>query len=74
MLSGLGIFLLGMIIVLPFTTIFAHFIENLVKSEPLTYVENLDKALLNEPSIFIAPINIENGVNERLFHLTDLDH
>lgn len=48
--------LLGMIIVLPFTTKFAHFIEKIIKSEPLTYAENLDKALLTEPSVALTAI------------------
>ncbi len=48
--------LLGMIIVLPFTTKFAHLIEKIIKSEPLTYTENLDKALLREPSVALTAI------------------
>jgi phosphate:Na+ symporter len=48
--------LLGMIIVLPFTAKFAYLIENIIKSEPLTYAENLDKALLTEPSVALTAI------------------
>lgn len=48
--------LLGMIIVLPFTDKFAYLIEKIVKSEPLTYAENLDKALLAEPSVALTAI------------------
>lgn len=48
--------LLGMIIILPFTTKFAHLIERIIRSESLTYSENLDKALLAEPSVALTAI------------------
>jgi phosphate:Na+ symporter len=48
--------LLGMIIVLPFTDKFAYLIKKIIRSEPLTYTENLDKALLAEPSVALTAI------------------
>jgi phosphate:Na+ symporter len=48
--------ILGMIIVLPFTAKFAYLIEQMIKSETLTYAENLDKALLTEPSVALTAI------------------
>ncbi len=48
--------LLGMIIVLPFTAKFAQLIEKIIKNESLTYAENLDKALLKDPSIALTAI------------------
>ena len=48
--------LLGMILVLPFTNKFAQLIEKIIKREPLTYTESLDKALLAEPSVALTAI------------------
>lgn len=48
--------LLGIILVLPFTNKFAQLIEKIIKSEPLTYTESLDKALLAEPSVALTSI------------------
>lgn len=47
---------LGLIIVLPFTTQFAGFIENLVPDKGPRYTSKLDKALLEQPGLALTAV------------------
>ena len=49
---------LGVLIVLPFTSQFAHLIENMIPSKEPTFTEKLDKRLLKEPSLALEAARI----------------
>lgn len=46
--------ILGVIIVLPFTTNFAHFMQRIIPDKGIDYTQNLDQSLLKEPAVAIT--------------------
>jgi len=45
---------LGVILILPFTQYFARFIKHIIKDSSDSYTQNLDQALLTEPSVALT--------------------
>ena len=66
--------LLGVLIVLPFASRFARFIQGIIKSKELIYTENLDNRLLKEPAVALTAIKstLKNEVIDLLYSINQL--
>jgi len=65
---------LGVLIILPFTRHFAHFMQNLVPEKASIYTRGLDKSLLTESGVALRAINTSIQIELRalLHHLSAL--
>ncbi|NIT12715.1 MAG: Na/Pi cotransporter family protein [Candidatus Dadabacteria bacterium] len=63
---------LGVVLILPFATQFAHFMERLIPEKISTYTQKLDYALLEEPSLAINAVQatIKNEILALFSHIS----